>query len=359
MASSTTFFVWDGDALAQELGPGETVTYLYEPDSFVPLARISSDGWQQAGAVYLPRVMQWDLPATRQDTELQVVIAQEQAEIQAQHASAWQRLQAAADSAAARDRIDHYQCDHLGTPRELTDAQGNVVWSGRYKAWGHVLHAEGEIEQPLRFQGQYEDQETGLFYNRYRYYDASTARYVTQDPIGLLGGLNGYIYVQSPTKWIDPLGLVATCPKNTPCNPCLGKDPASEARATQGTATYPNNPYAFVDTYTNMVLKKGTILYSLSPGAAPGFGVTNHTLMKSAGDVKKYHELTQVTAGKDSVGNPRSMRTEVQVYRVNKDICVAKGMAKANTQFGSGGATQYYVSPSDINSLSPGIRRKI
>ncbi len=216
VASSTTFFVWDGDALAQELGPGETVTYLYEPDSFVPLARISSDGWQQAGAVYLPRVMQWDLPATRQDTELQVVIAQEQAEIQAQHASAWQRLQAAADSAAARDRIDHYQCDHLGTPRELTDAQGNVVWSGRYKAWGHVLHAEGEIEQPLRFQGQYEDQETGLFYNRYRYYDASTARYVTQDPIGLLGGLNGYIYVQSPTKWIDPLGLVATCPKKHP-----------------------------------------------------------------------------------------------------------------------------------------------
>lgn len=143
VASSTTFFVWDGYALAQELGTGETVTYLYEPDSFVPLARISSDGWQQAGAVYLPRVMQWDLPATRQDTELQVVIAQEQAEIQAQHASAWQRLQAAADSTAAQDRIAHYHCDHLGTRREMTDAQGNVVWSGRYKAQAHRVGCKG------------------------------------------------------------------------------------------------------------------------------------------------------------------------------------------------------------------------
>ena len=358
-SSTTTFFVWDGDTLAQELGQGETVTYLYEPDSFVPLARISSDSCQQAGAAHLPRVRQWDLPATRQDAELQTAIVQAQADTEALHASAWQRIQAAADGAAAHDRIIHYHCDHLGTPRELTDAQGNVVWSGRCKAWGRLLHVEGKIEQPLRFQGQYEDQETGLFYNRYRYYDADTARYLTRDPIGLLGGLNGYAYVQSPTKWIDPLGLAATCQKNSPCNPCLGKDPASEARATQGTATYPSNPYAFVDTYTNMVLKKGTILYSLSPGAPPGFGVTNHTLMKSAGDVKKYHELTQVTAGKDSAGNPRSMRTEVQVYRVNKDICVAKGMAKANTQFGSGGATQYYVSPSDTSSLTPGIRRKI
>ncbi|MDN2673693.1 DUF4150 domain-containing protein [Janthinobacterium sp. SUN026] len=358
-SAATTFFVWDGDTLAQELGHDETVTYLYEPHSFVPLARISSPTCRQASAVYLPRIAQWDLPATLHDAELQAAIAQEQEDIEAHHVSTWQGIQAAADDAAAHDRITHYHCDHLGTPRELTDAQGKVVWSGRYKAWGRLLHVEGEIEQPLRFQGQYEDQETGLFYNRYRYYDAGIARYLTQDPIGLLGGLNGYTYVQSPTQWIDPLGLSAGCQKNTPCDPCAGKDPASEARATQGTATYPNNPYAFVDTYTNMVLKKGTILYSLSPGAAPGFGVTNHTLMKSAGDVKKYHELTQVTAGKDSMGNPRSMRTEVQVYRVNKDICVAKGIATANTQFGSGGATQYYVSPSDISSLTPGIRRKI
>lgn len=120
---------------------------------------------------------------------------------------AWQGTQTAADDAAAHDRITHYQCDHLGTPRELTDMQGNVVWNGRYKAWGRLLHVEREIEQPLRFQGQYEDQETGLFYNRYRYYDPDVARYVTQDPIGLLGGINSYLYSASPTTMTDPLGL--------------------------------------------------------------------------------------------------------------------------------------------------------
>ncbi|MGK5077794.1 RHS repeat-associated core domain-containing protein [Janthinobacterium sp. HLX7-2] len=210
-ASSTTFFVWDGDALAQELGHEETVTYLYEPDSFVPLARIRSEGCQQASAVPMPYVAQWALPATRYDAEQQAAIAQEQANREALHVSAWQGIQAAADCAAPQDRIAHYHCDHLGTPRELTDAQGNVVWSGRYRAWGSVLHVEGEIAQPLRFQGQYEDGETGLFYNRYRYYDPEASRYLTQDPAGLSGGINLYSYAPNPTMWIDPLGLQKKC----------------------------------------------------------------------------------------------------------------------------------------------------
>ena len=213
-SASTTFFVWNGDTLAQELGQDETVTYLYEPDSFVPLARIGSQSCRQTSTVHLPRIAQWDLPATRHDAELQATIAQEQADTEALHVSAWQGIQAAADDAAAHDRITHYHCDHLGTPRELTDAQGNVAWSGRYKAWGRLLQVDGEIEQPLRFQGQYEDQETGLFYNRYRYYDPDVAKYVTQDPIGLLGGINSYLYSASPTTMTDPLGLV--CGKANP-----------------------------------------------------------------------------------------------------------------------------------------------
>ena len=70
-SAATTFFVWDGDTLAQELGQEDTITYLYEPDSFVPLARIASPACRQASAVHLPRVTQWDLPATRDDAELQ------------------------------------------------------------------------------------------------------------------------------------------------------------------------------------------------------------------------------------------------------------------------------------------------
>jgi RHS repeat-associated protein len=91
------------------------------------------------------------------------------------------------------------------------------VWSARYRAWGRLLRrstktasqaqAQAQAHQPLRFQGQYEDTETGLYYNRYRYYDPDSGRYVSQDPIGLLGGLNAYQYAPNPAGWVDPLGL--------------------------------------------------------------------------------------------------------------------------------------------------------
>ncbi|WP_426111648.1 RHS repeat-associated core domain-containing protein [Massilia sp. PWRC2] len=66
------------------------------------------------------------------------------------------------------------------------------------------------MRNPIRFQGQYLDEETGLHYNRYRYYDPDTARYLAQDPIGVAGGNNLYEYAPNPTGWMDPLGLT-TC----------------------------------------------------------------------------------------------------------------------------------------------------
>ncbi|SFG44202.1 RHS repeat-associated core domain-containing protein, partial [Proteus mirabilis] len=62
-------------------------------------------------------------------------------------------------------------------------------------------------ECPFRFAGQYEDEESGLYYNRFRYYDKETGQYLSPDPIGLLGGLNPYGYVHCPTGWVDPFGL--------------------------------------------------------------------------------------------------------------------------------------------------------
>lgn len=87
------------------------------------------------------------------------------------------------------DRIHYYHCDHLGTPLELLDESGKPVWAARYKAWGRILPSGcREVEQPLRFQGQYEDEETGLFYNRHRYYDPDAARCLTQEPDRTAGG---------------------------------------------------------------------------------------------------------------------------------------------------------------------------
>ncbi|MCC8376554.1 hypothetical protein CKY10_03860 [Photorhabdus sp. HUG-39] len=64
----------------------------------------------------------------------------------------------------------------------------------------------------MRFAGQYEDEESGLFYNRHRYYESDTGQYLSPDPLNLSGGFNPYSYVHDPVNWIDPLGL-AGCNK--------------------------------------------------------------------------------------------------------------------------------------------------
>ena len=110
--------------------------------------------------------------------------------------------------------IYHYHLDHLGTPRELTSEAGEIVWKVKYHTYGNVaLKETEEIENNLRFQGQYFDEESGLHYNRHRYYNPHTGQFISQDPIGLLGGINNYQYAPNPTGWIDPLGLCKEAPE--------------------------------------------------------------------------------------------------------------------------------------------------
>ena len=144
---STTFF-WNGDVLLGEVGSNGSRTYLFEPFSFKPLALVQND------------------------------------------------------------EVFHYHTDHIGTPREITNSKAEVVWSARFKTYGALaLAAVTEVNNPLRFQGQYHDEETGLHYNRHRYYDPECGQFTTQDPIGLLGGMNAYQYAPNPLTWVDPWGL--------------------------------------------------------------------------------------------------------------------------------------------------------
>jgi RHS repeat-associated protein len=106
--------------------------------------------------------------------------------------------------------IYYYHCDHLGTPRALFDLHGSPVWLAEHDDWGNVTNEYNplNLEQLIRFQGQHFDAESGLFYNRFRYYDSGLGRYLNQDPIGLAGGLNTFTYVSgNPLSRIDPLGL--------------------------------------------------------------------------------------------------------------------------------------------------------
>ncbi|AOX99261.1 hypothetical protein BJP62_01610 [Jeongeupia sp. USM3] len=299
-AGATTLFLWDGDVLASEDDGTTQRHYLFEANSFVPLAQVvQRDGQKHTG---------------------------------------------------------YYHVDHLGTPQLLTDAAGQIAWSAEYKAWGEAKEAISDaakaagMQNPLRFQGQYADEETGLHYNRHRYYDPEVGRFVSKDPIGLLGGLNTHAYAPNPVGWVDPRGLAPSKPnagkKCQKCDPCAGKDPAKTAKSWQGTA-----PYSGVDSYRNTVVKKGTVLHTLYPhGNAPGNYLVKSTEVLKNGNAKDYNDALQLSHEGNTPG-ARPMRTSVHAYVVKEDTCMAVGAARANPHLGAGGGVQYFIENGDKGNL--------
>jgi RHS repeat-associated protein len=122
----------------------------------------------------------------------------------------------------------YFHNDHLGTPQVLTDGTGSVSWKAAYTPFGQANITVGTVENPFRSPGQYYDQETGLHYNYFRYYNPPIGRYLTPDPIELRGGINIFAYVSNnPLLFIDAYGLSITgyryeCESFTDCmNRCI------------------------------------------------------------------------------------------------------------------------------------------
>ena len=111
---------------------------------------------------------------------------------------------------AAHAGTTYFHTDHLNTPKVLTDATKQVVWQGNAKPFGETEAVVNEVDNPLRFPGQYFDVETGLHYNYRRDYNPGLGRYVQSDPVGLTGGVSiyGYAY-QNPVMYYDPNGEFA------------------------------------------------------------------------------------------------------------------------------------------------------
>ncbi|WP_232533577.1 RHS repeat-associated core domain-containing protein [Salmonella enterica] len=110
-------------------------------------------------------------------------------------------------------QVWYYHTDVTGTPQEVTAADGTLVWAGYIRGFGEnaadISNSGAYFHQPLRLPGQYFDDETGLHYNLFRYYAPECGRFVSQDPIGLAGGINLYQYAPNPISWIDPWGLIS------------------------------------------------------------------------------------------------------------------------------------------------------
>jgi RHS repeat-associated protein len=110
-----------------------------------------------------------------------------------------------------------YHNDHLGTPQKLTARNGKVVWSSRHASFGRTQVIEQEIKNPLRFPGQYYDEETGLHYNYHRYYESQFGRYLRKDPLGMVANINTYIYARAnPIDNYDSTGKQSNKIKPSP-----------------------------------------------------------------------------------------------------------------------------------------------
>ena len=99
--------------------------------------------------------------------------------------------------------------DYMGRPVEAYNSYGNVVWQADYDVYGDLRNIKGIRDFiPFRQLGQYEDDETRLYYNRFRYYDPRIGNYISQDPIRLMGNNPMlYGYVGDLNKWVDIFGL--------------------------------------------------------------------------------------------------------------------------------------------------------
>nr|WP_274615467.1 HNH/endonuclease VII fold putative polymorphic toxin [Vibrio vulnificus] len=207
-----TEYLWDGANIvqhSQKTADGsviQEIEYLYEPESFRPLAQVTHK--------------------TNQASQLHYIVT-----------------------------------DHAGTPQELCSENGDVVWQGEQALWGHYQQRNAapnhgfrentqndELYCDLRYQGQIEDRESGLYYNVNRYYDADSGQYLSPDPIGFAGGLRPQAYVFNPLEWVDPLGLASSgCKQKNKKTVYEAKSRKEAFREAKRDADVPNNQKPVVD----------------------------------------------------------------------------------------------------------------
>ena len=226
-----TWYGWDGDRLTTVQTDTTRIQTVYEPGSFTPLIRVETENGEREKAQRrsLAETLQQEgsenghgvvFPA-----ELVRLLDRLEEEIRADRVSsesrAWlaqcgltvEQLARQVEPEYTPARKAHlYHCDHRGLPLALISEDGNTAWSAEYDEWGNQLNEENphHVYQPYRLPGQQHDEESGLYYNRHRYYDPLQGRYITQDPMGLKGGWNLYQYPLNPLQQIDPMGLLQT-----------------------------------------------------------------------------------------------------------------------------------------------------
>jgi RHS repeat-associated protein len=243
-------FTWDGAVLAEQTHttdpdiPDRTTTWDWEPDSFRPLTQTE-------------RAPLRDAPQEWVDEQFYAIVT-----------------------------------DLVGTPTEMLNADGDLVWHPRTTLWGVAAPSADGASCPLRFPGQYHDPETALNYNYHRYYDPGTGRYDANDPLGLAAGPNPQIYVRNPANWFDPLGL-------SPCKP-LWTSTKTQTRAQNAYRHYSDHGADFPDAQNaKQYVEKAREFLQQPPSGTL-------TKVRANGDVLRYHPSSNTFGVMDKGGAPRT-----------------------------------------------------
>jgi RHS repeat-associated protein len=152
--------------------------------------------------------------------------------------------------------------DHLGSTRALVSSTGSIIGTMDYDAFGKPL---GQMATRYQYAGREWDPDTELYYYRARWYDPAARRFISEDPIGLNGGINLYAYVENNSvNFTDPMGLQMVVPMPLPLPPIVSPTP--------GTTAMPGSPgdvlaraiiggYDLLDTYVSKPLAKILVDY--------------------------------------------------------------------------------------------------
>ncbi len=205
------------------------VQTVYEPGSFTPLLRVETENTElaktrhrslaekleQEGSgdgetVQFPAALRAMLDRLEDELRRDAVSEESRAWLTQCGLTAEQMKNQLEPRPEPERKLHLYHCDHRGLPLALISPDNTVAWRAEYDEWGNQLSEDNpaQLEQLIRLPGQQYDDESGLYYNRHRYYSPGQGRYITQDPIGLAGGWNLYSYPLNPVTGMDPLGLI-------------------------------------------------------------------------------------------------------------------------------------------------------
>jgi RHS repeat-associated protein len=296
----TTRFVWDGGALVHELvqrpeagldSLDRETTFVFKPGSTIPIAHRSTQ----------------TVNGARVDSHW------------------W-----------------HYLNDDAGTPSALVAPDGRVGAELAIDVWGNGAE-NSAVRTPIRFRGQYADEETGLHYNRNRYYDPAVGRYISADPLGLAGGLNPFAYAGNcPTSAIDPEGLMFSVIKDASGKPVFFGHNLSEGGGVGDDAMHPALRAAGARGSCSETTALNGLANSLGPNAtkediAKHFNEQGYTMETYEGNKADYDKGVKIGA------NPCSACGKM----LNEGLGITQGVMAPNTSRDKGkmkpwdGSSQY------------------